>query len=63
MKDRSSLEERVRQLERELEDLKALLGVGNGRHRHQPGPVLTAPIYREKGDPNQSLREAERDQF
>lgn len=61
MSERSKLEERVRNLEREVEELKARVAASDGRLRHKNGPVYSTPVYRDLKDSSQALREAERE--
>jgi hypothetical protein len=54
------LEERIAALEREVAELKALLGTRNG-HSEPKAVVLSASVYRERRESSRALREAERD--
>jgi hypothetical protein len=60
MSERLKLDERIRHLEREVEELKAHVAVSHNGAR-KPGLIFSAPMYREAPESARSRREAERD--
>ena len=61
MSERIKMDERVRNLERDITELKAQITLGDNGSMPRPRPSFATPSRRESADAARALREAERE--